>query len=128
MDEEKKNFIEIEGIGKITFRKLTKSDYFTIRDESIETKIMDGNEIQKLLTGTYEKLTLIFGIESAPFYNESWTPGLEIKGRLRKQRESEFDNSDFIMQDADKLFKEILEFNKVDQEEIDRIRKKQSNT
>jgi len=128
MDEEKKNFIEIEGIGKITFRKLTKSDYFTIRDESIETKIMDGNEIQKLLTGTYEKLILIFGIESAPFYNESWTPGLEIKGRLRKQRESEFDNSDFIMQDADKLFKEILEFNKVDQEEIDRIRKKQSNT
>ena len=128
MDEEKKNFIEIEGIGKITFRKLTKSDYFTIRDESIETKIMEGQEIQKLLTGTYEKLILIFGIESAPFYNESWTPGLEIKGRLRKQRESEFDNSDFIMQDADKLFKEILEFNKVDQEEIDRIRKKQSNT
>ena len=128
MDEEKKNFIEIEGIGKVTFRKLTKSDYFTIRDESIETKIMEGQEIQKLLTGTYEKLILIFGIETAPFYNESWTPGLEIKGRLRKQREAEFDNSDFIMQDADKLFKEILEFNKVDQEEIDRIRKKQSNT
>jgi len=128
MDEEKKNFIEIEGIGKVTFRKLTKSDYFTIRDESIETKIMEGQEIQKLLTGTYEKLILIFGIETAPFYNESWTPGLEIKGRLRKQRESEFDNSDFIMQDADKLFKEILEFNKVDQEEIDKIRKKQSNT
>jgi len=126
--EEKKNFIEIEELGKIFFRKLTKNDYLLIRDESIETKIMDGQEIQKLLTGTYEKMMLIYGIESAPFYNESWVPGLIISPRLRKQRESEFDNSTFIMQDADILFKAILEFNKVDQDEIDKIRKKPSNT
>jgi len=111
--------INVEN-NNITIRKLSKQDLEVIRNNC--ANIINGSE--QLKVGSYIKYICILGIVKADFYKTDYPEGMNLTDRLLANREKEYYNNKINQSTFDKIYKEINDYNNIDENQIEKSKKK----